>query len=297
MSPIRYHTHPMLSKPVLIMGFSGWANAGDVSIGTADYLINRLDTHPLATLEPGGFFDMTEDRPIAAIENGELKNLQPFRARFHYARTPENQPDIIIYRGPEPRLAWDEFCDLVFDLAAKLDVAAIFTLGGTFDYVPHWHPPTVSAVYSSVQAGELLIRAPQNVQPAEYEGPISIHTYILQRGSQTGLPVVGLWGHAPVYIQTGNIKQHYAMVEILKASAGFELDTRDLFEGIDEMDHRIEELVAQNPDLQKYLEGLEREEPAPRRRQSPIHHHRPGTDGAKIIPLDQFLNKDKDDEK
>jgi proteasome assembly chaperone (PAC2) family protein len=295
MASVKYHTHPVLANPVLIMGFSGWANAGDVSVGAVDYLISHLDAHPLATLEPSGFFDMTEDRPTAVVENGLLIDLQPFRARFHYARTADGQPDIIIFRGAEPRLAWDEFCDLLFDLVDQMEVSSIFTLGGTYDYVPHWHPPIVSAVYSSEKAGELLAKTYENVRPAEYQGPISIHTYILQRGSQTGRPVIGLWGHAPVYIQTGNIKLHYAMVEILKNAAGFDLDTAGLFEGIEEMNHKIEELVAQNPNLQKYLEGLEEEETAPRRK-TPQPHHRSDTNGAKVIPLDQFLNKDDNED-
>ena len=295
MSSLKYHTHPVLTNPILIMGFRGWANAGDVSVGTVDYLINHLDAHPLATLEPGVFFDMTEDRPTAIIENGSLRDLQPFRARFHYARTSEGQPDIIIFRGSEPRLDWDGFCDLVFDLVEEMGVSSIFTLGGTYDYVPHWHPSVISAVYSSTRAEELLARTFENVRPAEYDGPISIHTYILQQGSHTDIPVVGLWGHAPVYIQTGNIKLHYAMVEVIKSAAGFDLDTNGLFQGIEEMDHKIEELVAQNPNLQKYLEGLEQDEPTPRRRPSHINH-RPDTNGAKVIPLDPFLNKDDDND-
>ncbi|MEW5722176.1 MAG: PAC2 family protein [Thermodesulfobacteriota bacterium] len=294
MSELTFHARPVLKRPVLVMCLSGWSNAGEVSTGTHDYLATRLRPRPLADINPEPFFALTEERPTANIDGGLVQELHLPLGRFSFVSTPLGEPDLILFKGPEPNFFWKRYCDLVFELVAEMKVWAVFTLGGSFDYVPHWLPPEISAVYSGPEAYELMSPVRDEVLASNYQGPVSLHTMLLVRGREMGVPVVGLWGHAPLYIQTGNLKLHRALVEVLKTVLGLSLDTSDLTAGIAEMDRQIEDLVAKNPKLAKYIEDLKRDyqdRPEDRRKRDA----RRGGDGkGKIISLDAFLRRDEE---
>jgi len=295
MSELYYLDQPQLDRPVMILGFAGWPNAGDVSTGALGYLLRRLEAKPLALIEPDGFYIFTADRPTAKITAGHLEDLQSPRNHFSYVKTGVGERDLVLFSGREPDLRWKYFARLILDLAKDMNVQNIFTVGGTYDYIPHWAEPRVSVVYSGAAAKTALAGVIHPLLPAEYEGPISIHTWLMVRGREQGLPVVGLWGHAPVYIQTGNLKILQRLVEILKTAAGFSLETQDLLEGIVEMDRQIEDLIANNPRLKQYVDELKQEfqeSSRPRRRPHPSSLGE-GEKG-KIIPFDQFLKRDDD---
>jgi len=292
MSELYYFDQPRLDRPVMVVGFSGWPNAGDVSTGALSYLLRRLEAKPLAMIEPDNFYTFTTDRPTAKITAGHLEDLRFPRNHFSYVKTGVGERDLILFSGREPDLRWKYFAQLILDLAQDMNTQTIFTVGGTYDYVPHWVEPRVSVVYSGAAAKAALAGMTGQLSPAEYEGPISIHTWLMVRGREQGLPVVGLWGHAPVYIQTGNLNILQRLVEIIKTAAGFSLDTQDLLEGIVEMSRQIEDLIANNPRLKKYVDELKQEfqeSSRPRRRSHPPSLAE-GEKG-KIIPFDQFLKR------
>ncbi|MBU2547778.1 MAG: PAC2 family protein, partial [Proteobacteria bacterium] len=84
---IKFHDLPSLRRPVLIMGFSGWPNAGEISTGTIGYLLERLEAAPLATIDPDEFIDYTADRPTAQVIEGFIDDFQESGCRFTYARS------------------------------------------------------------------------------------------------------------------------------------------------------------------------------------------------------------------
>jgi predicted ATP-grasp superfamily ATP-dependent carboligase len=283
-----------LERPIMIMGFGGWADAGKVATGAVNYLLSRLPSRPLATIQPDRFFDFTQERPMAEIENGRLAGMGGVELTFSYVKGRRDERDLALFTGPEPHTAWDRFSDLVFDLVNEVGVEAIITLGGTYDYLPHWLPAQTSAVYSSDAAAGFMAEV-DDLQPADYRGPISIHTEILRKGEEAGVPVIGLWGHAPVYIQTGNIKLYLHIIEMLKKVVGFELDTDDLLDGIKDMDRQIEDLVAENPRLREYLDEINKEfeGQAPSSGRRPRRPRRPRPEG-KVINLKPFLDNEDD---
>lgn len=293
MSEMNYLDKPQLNQPVLIMGFSGWANAGSVSSESLDYLQRRLKSRHLAIIDPDLFHDFTSNRPTAKISSGRLESLKVPRGHFSYVQGREDKRDLILFSGPEPNLRWNTYCDLVLDLVREMKVQAVFTLGGTYDYVPHWVDPKVSAIYSDPAAEVLLTPVLDEVERVDYEGPSSIQTMIMLRGRELDLPVVALWGHAPVYIQTGNIKMNRRLVDILSRVIGFSLDTSDLRDGVAEMESRIEQLIADNPSLKKYIDDLDREFQTASEHGPGASMTSPSSAGSgKVIPFDRFLRRE-----
>ena len=45
---LKIYAKPKLSRPALVMSFSGWMNAGDVSTGTTKYLLDKFDAFEFA---------------------------------------------------------------------------------------------------------------------------------------------------------------------------------------------------------------------------------------------------------
>ena len=286
---------PDLDRPILVLAFSGWADAGDVSTGTLDYLYERLAPPLLASMDAEPFISPVVIRPEAVIHGGRLERLSPSTYEFKYWVSGVGDPDMVFFQGPEPHLGWGSFCDGVIELARSQGVSAVFTLGGTYDSVAHWLPPKVSVVYSDKAAEKLMDPVRDEVFSGEYAGAVSIHTRLLKRGREAGLPVIGLWGHAPMYLQTGNVKIHRAMIEIIKRAVGITLDTADMRGLIKDTDRRIDELIANTPKLMDYInemkntvgEGFtggdsERSTGAPS-----------NGDRGKVISLNDFLRKDE----
>lgn len=290
MLKINYVEKPELDRPAMIMGFSGWPNAGEVSTGALSYLKSRLKARSLAHIEPTPFFDFTDTRPTASIKGGRVEDLVLPKLNFYYVTNSEIDGDLILFSGLEPQYNWQGFCFLIFEVVRHMGVEAIYTLGGTYDYVPHWIPPRISLTWSDEKALKLF-QGVKGLEMAEYEGPVSIHTLLLTESRDKGIPVAGLWGHAPVYIQTGNLKIHRAMVKILEKAIGFSLDTQDLVEGIKRMDIQLDEMAEDNEQFKKYLDNLKNEYRGP---QSPSKTGSRSNHNDKVISLTDFMKRDKD---
>jgi len=297
MTDIHYHERPAFDQPVMIMGFNGWPNAGEVSTGTLDYLFRKLDARPLAFVQSDRFYHYSEKRPKVKVDAGWLKEYELPRIRFFYVPGREGESDLILFSECEPDLCWDYFGDVVFRLAEETNTRSIMTLGGVYDNVPHWMPPKISVIYSDRNAKTMMAGWRDYLTPAEYQGPASIHTLLLARARQKRLPAVGLWGHAPIYIQTGNLKIHHMMVKILEQTIGFSMDNRDLEVGVADMDRRIQELMAQNPRLKKYIDDLEAEyqdaSPGLSHDQPEINDLTSESSKGKVISLDRFLKRNE----
>ena len=89
MEDMQYQAHPSLNFPALIMGFSGWPNAGEVATGTMDYIFNKLDHHPLAVIDPDRYLCYTEERPTASILGGKITDFTSPTGRFSYVKGPQ----------------------------------------------------------------------------------------------------------------------------------------------------------------------------------------------------------------
>jgi proteasome assembly chaperone (PAC2) family protein len=295
-SELCYLDEPELNRPVLIMGFSGWPNAGEVSTETLRYLLARLSARPLAYLMPDGFFDFTSSRPTAKIEDGVIRELVLPKNEFYYIKQYDQDRDLILFLGEEPHLRWESFTGLVLNLAQDLGVETIYTVGGTYDYVPHWIEPRISAAFSSEEQRARFERQNEHhgLVRVSYQGPISIHSMILSSGRKRGMPVVGLWGHAPVYIHAGNLKVQINLIKTLTRTIHFSIDTTDLRDGLAQLDQKIQQLMEENPQLKKFIKELEK---AYGRRtvpesQSSLMGSTPVT--GKVISMDEFLNREKD---
>ncbi|MBW2091627.1 MAG: PAC2 family protein [Deltaproteobacteria bacterium] len=296
MSDLCYLDEPELDQPALIMGFSGWPNAGEVSTGTLSYLLHRLNSRPLAFMKTDAFYDFVSHRPTANVYDGVISEIKMPRNEFFYVKGEDENRDLILFRGQEPHLRWESFSDLILSLAHDFGVESIYTLGGAYDYLPHWLEPRVSVIFSSeeIKSAFQAFDEFENLTATEYQGPVSIHSILSSRAREKGIPVYSFWGHAPVYIHTGNIKVHLRLVEILSRIIGFTINTSDLIEGLKQMNQKIHHLMEENPQLKNFIHDLEKSHG-----KQVDFSSQPSMIGAppsrgKVISIDEFLKREKE---
>ena len=294
MEEIYYREEPVLYRPMLILGFEGWPDAAAISSFSMEYLIENLGAKKFASMASGNFYQTSSSRPVATIKGGRLLELKFPKNHFYYSRS-DGAPDVILFQGIEPHLRWSLFVDLLLRLAERFDVSEIFTVGGTYDYVPHTMAPMVSAVFSHDALKERVIRA--GLALTEYNGPISIHTFILEAGRKRGLKVISLWGHAPQYLQTQNIKVAHAVLRKLVDLTGIDLNLSELQKATEFFDQQVNQLVGQDPKLQEVISKLEKVYKPSDASSSGSGEEPESKNEEKVIYLQAFLKRPEDEEK
>lgn len=283
MDAIRELCQPNLDAPVAIIGFKGWGNAGEISSGAVSFLRQALDTKPLAELDTDPFMDFTAERPKAVIRNGRLERISRTRDTFHYDRNGGGR-DAILFIGREPNLRWNAYIDQLTDFFFSHRVSLVIILGGTYDEILHTGPPKVS-----VMAEEMVIRQAAldaGAFPTDYDGQVAIHTLLYAACRERGLPVVALWGRAPVYVQNGNFGQVQLMTEVIAALGGPNPNPASLQEAQDEMSSQIQDMIDQSPKLAAYVDRLTQRLTAKTENRAAQAESRPlPADTCKVIPL------------
>jgi proteasome assembly chaperone (PAC2) family protein len=199
----------------------------------------------------------------------------------------------LLFLGHEPHLQWSRFAEALLDVAESVGVVEIFTLGGLYDNIPHTVEPRVSGLTND--EARLDTFSSIGIHPADYQGPMSIHTHLVVAAGERGIPATSLWGHVPYYIQSSNAKTCLAVLQRLQELMGFQLELKDVRRACELLDEQIERVIQSKPEIRDYIQTLEQdyrsgETPSPRRaKPSPEQ-----AGGEKIIRIDPFLRKGQD---
>ena len=293
MEEIIYLEKPTLTKPYLIIGFEGWPNAAEVSSFALQHLVDNLEAKKFASIPTENFYKISSLRPMAVIKQGRLIELKSPDNHFYYVKNPLFN-DLILFYGVEPHLRWNVFVDLLLDLAERFHVIQIFTIGGTYDYIPHTYPPMVSALFNHEELREKVIQAGLGL--TEYSGPISIHTFILEAAKKKGLKAISLWGHAPQYLHTRNVKVVCSVLRRLIDLIQIEVDLSELENAGDYFDQQVNQLVKEDPKLQEVISKLE-EVYKRSEKLSAESKQEEGLKDDKVVYIQAFLKKLEDEEK
>jgi proteasome assembly chaperone (PAC2) family protein len=272
---------PETSHPVLIIGFEGWANGGNVAVGMIDYLIKKLGATRFARIDPDNFYRFDDVRPTVRVQDGLLNEVVLPETEFYAVYQKEAGIDLVLFKAHEPHCRWFSFSQAVLSLCRELGVGLIISLGGLQDSVVH----TDAVISGFASSPQLLERLKENeVIPTDYEGPGAIHSLIFQHAESMGIEGISLWGHCPFYLQGTHLRLLCRMAVILADLAGFELDTSELEKGWTQLARSIQRFVDGNPELQKAIKEIMKSKTrlagAPRR---------PERTDDKVIYLDDFF--------
>lgn len=205
-SIVELREKPVAEEIFLLAGWRQWADAGSVSSGLPEYLIQSSGARKIGELRPDGFYLFqipgTHDlvRPVVRFKQGYPESLQSQRNEFYYAG--DGERGVVIFLGDEPHLDIERYVDGLLTAARSLGVKRIIGFGGVYGELPYDKERMVSAIYSRRKMKDELSRYAVNL--SDYQGGASIGSYICRRAGEAGIEFVGFYAMVPSYVFSGS---------------------------------------------------------------------------------------------
>jgi predicted ATP-grasp superfamily ATP-dependent carboligase len=253
MESLRWESRPTLRRPLFIVAFEGWNDAGDASTIALDYLAGAWNAERFATIDAEDYYDFTVTRPNVRFGSDGLRRIEWPDIELLGANLPDSGHDLVLVRGVEPQLRWKSFCANVVSAAREVGAEMAVILGALLADVPHTRPVRVSGTTDDRDlAGRLGLVAPS------YEGPTGIVGVLHGALREAGIPAASFWAAVPHYVhQLPSPKAALALVERSAALVGAAVDAGELREAAYEYERQVSERVADDEEASAYVAQLE----------------------------------------
>jgi proteasome assembly chaperone (PAC2) family protein len=255
MQPLRWERRPDgLRAPALVAAFKGWNDAADAASSALGFFGGALGASRFATIDPEDFYDFQNTRPNIKFVDGMHREVEWPQVEIYEAKAPGAPRDLVLLSGHEPSYRWRTFCETILDLAEALGVQTVITLGALLADVPHSRPVHITGLASDEALVERV-----GLGKSDYEGPTGITGVLHTACAQRGIPSVSLWAAVPHYVAVvPNPKGALALVRKLEGVVGVAVDGGDLETAAIEYETQVTRAVASDPDVQAFVERLER---------------------------------------
>jgi proteasome assembly chaperone (PAC2) family protein len=252
MEALSFTSIPTLNRPILILAFAGWNDAGDSATFAAKFLVQRLAAHTFASLDPETFYNFVEKRPQVRLRHGEREILWPAN-EFSYTRNPALAQDVIIGLGVEPNLRWRAYTEAILRVVQECRVELVVTLGALLADVAYSRPVRLTGMASDPALARRL-----HLSVSKYEGPTGIVGVLNDMCRRQGLPAISIWANVPHYLAASpNVKAALALVRRAFTLLDYSADLSDLERAAAEFDTRVAQVLAADPKVAEYVRQLE----------------------------------------
>ena len=252
MDPLSFTTVPTLNRPILVLAFAGWNDAGGSATFAAKFLSQRLAANKFASLDPETFYNFIEQRPQVRLRHGEREILWPAN-EFSYARDTRLVQDVIIGLGIEPHLRWRTYIESIMRVVQDCHVELVVTLGALLADVAYSRPIRLTGSASEPALAQRL-----HLSMSRYEGPTGIVGTLHDACKRQGLPAISIWANVPHYIAASpNIKAALALVRRVFTLLDFSADLNDLETAASDFDRRVANVLASDAKVSEYVRRLE----------------------------------------
>lgn len=267
---------PKAEQIYMIAGWEQWADAGSVSSGLPQYLINQSRARKIGEIRADGYYLFQIPgthhllRPQVKFEDGYSKAIKPRVNSFYY--TGNAQKGLVIFIGEEPHLDIDRYANAFFSAAKLLSVQRIAAVGGVYGAMPYEKDREVSCTYSMRHLKDELRK--YAVRFSNYEGGATIGSYLVNQAEQAAMEMLVFNAFVPAYdfSQAGlplqglriedDYRAWYELMQRLTHMFRLDLDLSDLDRQSDalvtSMREKLEELAIKMPQLNvhEYLDSL-----------------------------------------
>jgi len=275
-SAVELKEKPQSQTMYMLTGWRQWADAGSMSSGLPQYLIQENKARKIGTIKPDGFYLFqipgTHDlvRPMVRFENGFPKALETPHNEVYY--TGDDERGYVIILGDEPHLNIEQYIDAVLYIVEELKVKRIISFGGVYGELPYDKERTVSGTYSLKSMQEEMENLALNL--SDYQGGASIGSFLCKRAGERNIEYAGFYAFVPTYdfssaSQIGNairiendFMAWYGVMRRVNHMIGARFDLTDLEKKckrlIDTVDAKVEELdsIAPKVGVREYMQRL-----------------------------------------
>ncbi len=270
---------PTAREIFMLVGWRQWADAGSVSSGLPQYLVEHNQAHKIGSIDPSGFYLFqipgTHDlvRPVVKFKEGYPEFLASERNEFFYSGNEDL--GIVYFLGDEPHLDAERYVSALLHAAKELRVKRIIGFGGVYGELPYNKERMVSSTYSQKSMKPELDNIAVNF--SDYHGGGSIGSYVCRRAAEQEIEYMSLYAFVPTY-DFSNLSRNASGIQIendFMAWLGImrrvnyllklNLDLSELEAKSERlvklMDDKIEEISKTFPEIniREYMESLENE--------------------------------------
>ncbi|MBE2225098.1 MAG: PAC2 family protein [Anaerolineae bacterium] len=270
---------PKTENTIMILGWREWADAGSISSGLPQYLIDTTHARKIGQISSDGFYIFQIPgthhlvRPRIRLEDGYRQEIEEPRNEFYYTQVGER--GVVIFLGDEPHMNVQRYARALFDAVKLLGATYLVGVAGVYGPTPYDKDRQVSCIYSLPRMRAELEDYALNF--SNYEGGSSIGSFLVSAAEGENLPFIVLYGFVPAYdfarsaiqpqgIQIENdFKAWYDIMRRLNHMFDLHLDLSELGQRTEEMiqtiDEKIEEMKEENSelDIEGYLKQLNEE--------------------------------------
>ncbi len=255
MSELQWQRVPALRRPVVVLAFDGWFDAGEAATGAVEWIRDRTVAEILARIDAEEHFDFQQQRPEVRIDERGIRQISWPDTVAHAAALPDASHDLVLVSGVEPHLEWRQFVDHLIEIVELSGAELVVTLGSMAAGVPHTRPPQVSGSSSHAELAE-----PLGLARPTYEGPTGVVGVLHGELDRRGIPAISLRVSVPHYLGgSPNPRCTRALLEHLERVTGIETAFTELDDEVAEWLGRVEAAVEVDDDVQSYVLGLEEE--------------------------------------
>ena len=254
--PLSFNSRPALRRPVLILAFAGWSDAGDSATTAVRYLTEQLMAAKFAGIDPEEFYDFSVQRPQVRLVDGLTREIHWPSYDFYHGAGIGIERDFVLGVGAEPHLRWRGFSETMLRLIGDLKIELVVTLGAYLDEVLYTRPVPLTGFASDPRLMNEL-----ELLPSRYQGPTGIVGILGEACRKNGVAHMSLWATLPHYLSASpNPRGALALVLRLSQWLGLRVDTGPLERAAAEFQNKVNEVVNNDPNLSAFIRELKKRE-------------------------------------
>ena len=244
-------TLPQLRDPVLVVALAGWVDAGLAGSGSVAFLQEQLDAaRAFGRIDLGDLMDLQQTRPTVHLVDGVSREIEWPEITLTAGRLGR---DVVLCSGPEPSLRWRAVLGELVDVTQRLGVTEAYTVGGIPAMASHRRPVSVLATGTD----EALVER-AGAWRQDYTGPTGAQSVLQVMLGDAGIPTIALWAQVPHYLSGGASPPAIrAVLERLRDLTGLAVDLEGLDDQADAYARRVEEGLADRPDVVEVITAIE----------------------------------------
>ena len=243
---------PPLREPVLVAAFEGWNDAGEAASAAVAHLIEVWDARKVAELDPEDYYDFQVNRPKVAVEDGVRRITWP-TTRIYVSTGASGAHDVVLIEGIEPSIRWRTYAAELVDVATRLGVRTVITLGAFLADVPH-----TRAIPITTSSDDAAVQERFGAEPSEYQGPTGIVGVLGEAVRAAGLEALSCWAAVPHYAGgPPSPKAALALLGRLEELLEVSIPTRTLADEARAWERGIDEMAESDDEVADYVQSLE----------------------------------------
>ena len=245
---------PEPTGSVLIVGLTGFVDAGNAARLACQHLLDRPDPRPVARFDLDQLLDYRSRRPVMVFVEDHWEDYDEPRLQLVRLADAAGTPFLLL-TGPEPDLQWGRFCVAVRHLVDRFGIELTVGLNSIPMAVPHTRPIGVTA---HATRRELIAGHEPWLQRVRVPG--SAANLLEYQLGKDGRDAMGFAVHVPHYLaQTDYPEAAETLLGSVTRATGLRLPTDELRSAAASVRIEVDQQVAQSDEVAAVVRALEQQ--------------------------------------